>query len=1382
MRKIFLLVLIFSVYSVFGTTHTISIGGDYTDIPTAASAASAYDTLLLDGGDGVDTSYIYSGQTDLKEGQVLMSKPGRMNEILKDDISTGGTIVRNIGPNTRIENVKMRFVSGVANGYSYMTDFDYSCHMKNVIFWSDSTERSSYLRGVRFDNNGVDTATMDGCIVHQLYTGVYGGTVAAAMGKKVAIRNCLLTGAKQYFGTNWTTENTIMTYGGSNLVIDESDSTTFYRVWFDHENANTELVSWDENNYKSSGNKIYYCVFVNSGHQYLMWDYWWYSQCNNNVFISEQTNTNNVYNHFGENLGGADTVGYRCQFYNNTFYGFDNTNRAYVMASGDPLDSVLDCSFRRELILGDGPVDGADNMARDTVDSMVSEKEITVHANYTISDTVYNVGKAFLIDTGYFCFHKRSSPYHWAGAKGYWFTPFDTSSITDSTITWACILSDEYRHNNEIYDSSLVENADGDTVLAFQIYNSWFSGDTATYYIDTSTDKSTWGSAGSSEIVAGDTVDLTTDNLSASTLYYIRQRVENTDFGLYDTSAIDSFTTTGAPTPTDTAVIYNISPAVGNIDGGDTVDVVGLKLGSATFEIDGSECTIIFQCDKTARVISPSGSDGAQEFIALISGGVPDTSEFTYYTATTFDTLFVDSAIASYTTEYDIATRSATGGSYTACPTVQQGVDSMAAGSAHILLRDGTYTEVVNLPWTKNGSAWVDGHFNIIESYQDEWAKIDGNNDSGFVIGILSDNIITRATTYWKFRKLEVTGGAKTTDSSRASGFHMNKGPIVIDSCVIHDNIANGESGDILGGIVGYGWDMCIIQNCVFYNNGDTLENNDNFADISLYSDYRYNNIDTGFIYWPTVKSRVRNKIRYNYFKKGDYQCGGIFGKGGQILCGQNLDGDSFSYDYKNFGDDIHHNIFENRRSAIRWPTTYAQIHNNVFDSCILGYMSNNPDAYMIQGVVAYNNTGTNCIHSVIRLCNSDYADGYTTNFERNLFGWIENNLSDTSASVPVYNEEEFSSLRTPGDATANYDSTYVRNNYSWNPDSNPTYDPSGTYFYMERENRYTVSSYSKWRNWLNYRDAGNLLWDTLYIADSSHIIATGTPDTTMANGGIGGDHPYIEGITLPSYVGAAITGDAWPDTVLALSELGVTPTYTITVIDSPAAGGSSTVLSGGTVDSNGVDTVVAVPAANYHLVRWGSSDGSSTTNGDTIFHAGISENIVDTAFYGLDTFYLSNTPADNGVITYLTDSIAEYGGTIRVYFTVESGYVGSWDYGTFITGVDSQDVVMYKDSAITAETHAIPTVTIDTTWGDSIASWEITEGLSVDSGSAVHTVVTVTAGSRFVGYTGDFESTTANTVFYPTANWSITATGEDAPPSSATTQSRWIGWRPAWR
>lgn len=68
---------------------------------------------------------------------------------------------------------------------------------------------------------------------------------------------------------------------------------------------------------------------------------------------------------------------------------------------------------------------------------------------------------------------------------------------------------------------------------------------------------------------------------------------------------------------------------------------------------------------------------------------------------------------------------------------------------------------------------------------------------------------------------------------------------------------------------------------------------------------------------------------------------------------------------------------------------------------------------------------------------------------------------------------------------------------------------------------------------------------------------------------------------------------------------------------------------------------------------------------------------------------------------------------------------------------------------------------TIDTTWGVNLSAWTITEGLTVDSGTMVHTSVTCAANHSFTAYTGDHTGTDAIDSFTITANMSIGASCE---------------------
>ena len=617
-------------------------------------------------------------------------------------------------------------------------------------------------------------------------------------------------------------------------------------------------------------------------------------------------------------------------------------------------------------------------------------------------------------------------------------------------------------------------------------------------------------------------------------------RDANWDIGAYECIGCSS----GTYVPTGATIILNtITPSRCNVTGGDTIWLTGDSLLNATVTVNGESATVIHQTQKVIKFITPAMTEGTYYVSASSLGLNPDSVLFVYESVRTSDTIYVDTVIISDSLlTYNPSLR-ADGGNRKCYKTIQMAVDRMIAGRSNVIIRGARYNECVTLPYDKNGTSWVDGRYNVIESYSNERAIIDASGTgSSYAIGIHSDNVVTRSVKYWIFKNLEIMG-SRSVEGESSYGLTFPKGPVIVDSCIIHDNYATESSGQINGGITGYGWELCVVQNCVFYNNGSSIERNDNFADICVYSDYGYfdDDIDVGFVYDTGTHTRSRNIFRNNYFKQADFANVGIFGKAGQFFAGQNLDGAQYNYDYASFGDEIYNNIFENRTTGIRWPTYFAQIHNNILIDCNIGITIN--PSYMIQGMCIYNNTGIRCSTSVVTVANSTFAKDYTTNYERNLFVWILNNISDSSGFQNTYNVEEFAAIRTTGDETAVYDSTYVKNNYSWNPVVHVN-DPTGENFYMERENRYTTEAYAKGTNYLNAYNAENELWASTGVADSDHVVSG---SVTITNGGTGGAHPYLP-LTLPSYLGA---GWDWQDDVLALDDTVETPITEPPEIDS---------------------------------------------------------------------------------------------------------------------------------------------------------------------------------------------------------------------------------------
>ena len=71
------------------------------------------------------------------------------------------------------------------------------------------------------------------------------------------------------------------------------------------------------------------------------------------------------------------------------------------------------------------------------------------------------------------------------------------------------------------------------------------------------------------------------------------------------------------------------------------------------------------------------------------------------------------------------------------------------------------------------------------------------------------------------------------------------------------------------------------------------------------------------------------------------------------------------------------------------------------------------------------------------------------------------------------------------------------------------------------------------------------------YMTNRNHYLEG---SKTIANGGIGGSHPYLAGVIIPSYVGATDpNNDSWVDTVLNLVDLTDNPPETDPVPGAPA-------------------------------------------------------------------------------------------------------------------------------------------------------------------------------------------------------------------------------------
>lgn len=522
------------------------------------------DTIVLTSGSGLDSSFELSSDVYISSNVLITSTAGNMHSIL---LNVGGMIgIRTTADSVTFRRIKFIDTVGTAGGTVSSIDINNAnVTIEDCVFWNNN-DYSTNFRAVNLSNASTINVNIRRCLFHNLNNALYAGSDSAGSGKIVTISNCIFDTTNIVFGQKWTLDTCIFTGGVPNTISFGTDSVVFNNCWFDKSSSGTgRYIDFTASSTApTTGNSLNNCVFINNDATYVHLRWWRNSTVTNNRFITTLDGGINIYDSRGGAAGTTDSSWYRVQIVGNTFYG--PTEASYVITHGtsDTKDSIVDCRFAKNLVLGLGIINTVNEMARDTVDSCVWQNNVNNGAWSVTTDTVSGAGIAFVTDSSIYGFHKQNSAYVWAGDLEKLFTILDTSAITDTNITWACSLSTRLRHSNGIIHDTVLT---ADSMLSFLKTNSWFTGDTATYVIDTSTDKVSWGAAGDTVILAGQTVALTTDNLSASTLYYIRQRVYDTDQGLYDTSAIDSFTTAageGGGCTKATATTDNVSDTVGN--------------------------------------------------------------------------------------------------------------------------------------------------------------------------------------------------------------------------------------------------------------------------------------------------------------------------------------------------------------------------------------------------------------------------------------------------------------------------------------------------------------------------------------------------------------------------------------------------------------------------------------------------------------------------------------------------------------------------------------------------------------------------------------------------------------------------------------------------
>lgn len=503
--------------------------------------------------------------------------------------------------------------------------------------------------------------------------------------------------------------------------------------------------------------------------------------------------------------------------------------------------------------------------------------------------------------------------------------------------------------------------------------------------------------------------------------------------------------------------------------------------------------------------------------------------------------IYVDKTLVSNCAagNYSTTNRICNGSDGNAYKTIQNAVDNMNK-SDDIYIRGGNYYENVLL----SGSTAPDGTANdyaSMQSYPGEWAIIDGQNNEQYTIGKnRSGRDEGNDLAYWLFERLEITGG---TDGNGGAGLYISGGPFIVRYNYIHDNLSSSGDNNPAG-ITGYTWRDSIVEYNYFDNNGMSSGTDGNASNIAIFSDYLWN--ETGeFGFTDSKPSIRRNEIRYNYFSGSSI---GYKHKGTQYFTGRNTSNASTDYDdtYQDRGDKIHHNYFTGqRRVSVMTYQDFVQVYNNIFDADPEAIsIGEQPDDQMYK-VVTYNNTILNPKKGIVRY-GCDEGLSYPVN--ENHYGWDYNNLIDSSDKI--YNLwftgtainvlAGCSDSRNPYNANPDISNYIGSNNYFYRPDD-PDIFKYGDVYYTAPEYEAQTETGAPRIAYSNAYNASNPLYAgttgaNKFIALGSHLI---NGSKTIANGGIGAPHPYLSGITLPSYVGAVEPNNTgWVASLLCLKDI----------------------------------------------------------------------------------------------------------------------------------------------------------------------------------------------------------------------------------------------------
>lgn len=480
--------------------------------------------------------------------------------------------------------------------------------------------------------------------------------------------------------------------------------------------------------------------------------------------------------------------------------------------------------------------------------------------------------------------------------------------------------------------------------------------------------------------------------------------------------------------------------------------------------------------------------------------------------------------------------------------TIKAGIDALAnQGPGNTLyIRGGNYTTIPE--WTTGRRGIVFSNLNdatswdnayTIRSYPGEWAIIDASQYTTYDrVEIFTGTTVSGGQGFIEFSNMELTGANGLTHTA---GILTRGGPFKFRYLYIHDNNCPTSSNNPGGLDLQNGTGETTIEYCHFYRNGCIVDGFDGNGQIVIYSDYigswgsqqLYN--ASGF-----ATARHSNIIRYNLIDGGGVSYTGYYDKSRQYMVSC-PDGDCTPVDdnsWSEYNNKIHHNIIKNHREAsMEVQSDFVQVYNNIAsnesDEGTRGSINMGRSGYEHRGswrATAYNNTIIGGGRGGLTFNNHSHPPS------DEIYGkyYAYNNIIDSPIDGDSNQDLSANKYYGPvtwmdGGADSNLE---VQNNLFYNPANADLVKVIVTAYTLTETNAETWASG-------NYSSStADLYTDVNYKTDGDFVVGS----STIELGGVGGNHPYLSGVTIPSYVGAVNPNDdAWVDGVLALGSTYMT-------------------------------------------------------------------------------------------------------------------------------------------------------------------------------------------------------------------------------------------------